>query len=155
MYGLSLTACKPPGTAYRNAPAYGGPAPHPIAVYEGEQQLTDLDPANSIQWLPQDPHSVQLVACVNEVNKDVGSGPACSYSPSGLVGIGGAAETVTVTEAKYRIDVYELRTHRRVATATIVGADDTCPSDKFSGQAIESQLTVQQYRDFLGTYVGG
>jgi hypothetical protein len=148
-------ACHPPGTAYPDAAAFAGPAPHPVAVYLGDFRITDLDPTSSVQWLPDDPHSVQLVACVTEISKDVGSGPICSYSMTGLAGIGGPAETVIVTEARYRIDVYELRTHRRLASTIVTGADESCPQSKFSGQAIESQLTVQQYHDAMDKFVTG
>lgn len=152
MSGLSV-ACQPPGTAFHAAAAFAGPAPHPVAVYFRDVQLTDLDPTSSVAWQPELPPSVQLIACVTQLAGDAalaGDGPHCTYSTQ----LGLATRTFPLVETRYRINLYELRTHRAVATFTTVGKDDSCPADLFSGDTIPSRLSAVQYRDLLGPYVG-
>jgi len=135
-------ACAGPGTAYDHAPAYTSDPPHPIIVFvefEGDYQHESLDVGTSS---PRTPDGVQLVACVNRTGADAYAGPTCCYR-NGLI-----AAVETVQRAHYAVDVYELRTHRRVASYAVDGDDMSCPQMISKGAEIYSRLSASTYYRF-------
>ena len=56
--------------------------------------------------------------------------------------------------ARYRVDVYELRTHRKLGSTTFVGADSACPSSKLSNETLNSRPSTDQHRGFFAPFVG-
>jgi hypothetical protein len=144
--GQLYAACDTPGTAYRPAPAYTGAAPHPVVAFIDGSRVTDLTPEPSATWLPDNPNTVQLVACAKRVGT-AGHGPLCRY-PSAIDG----QQNYLMGLAQFRLDVYELRTHRRIATATLVGTDTSCPHI-YLGDQVSSRLTGSQLYTFLQPFV--
>lgn len=122
--GLS-DACT--GKVYKDAAAYEGAAPHPIAVFiESETgQLEHTSPYFYQEgWElvdPDEPKDVQLVACATlEGEQSLGSEHDCAYGGTG-------STTIPMATATYQLRVYELRTHREVRAITIEGQEELCP----------------------------
>jgi hypothetical protein len=98
--------CDGSGTAFTAASAYAGPGPHPIAVFLGG---ADLSYDSGTEWLPDNPASVQLVACITQTDGR-STGKTCDYDgyTFTLGGSGGyQTKAVTVLNGLYRITVYQ------------------------------------------------
>lgn len=124
------------GTKYADAAPYSGRAPHPIALFLAphgndfsDAKLADYnytDPTEEIRpYQPTDSHRVQLIAC-GAIIHETKAGPDCTYSDSDNK----RRFSVPHRSARYRVTVYELRTHHMVGTATVStspGIDFQCP----------------------------
>jgi hypothetical protein len=149
-------ACSFPGIAYVTAAAYEGPAPHPVKLpYSTDpSQLKDLPSA----WRPDRVAQVQLIACADRLqggnlHKD------CKYGyTSPLVSMPASAPfSIFMSEGTYTVTLYELRTHRTVAKATLIGKDDECPSSitlsPSTSDQLYTRLSAAQYVEAFGSYV--
>jgi hypothetical protein len=149
-------ACSFPGIAYVTAAAYEGPAPHPVKLpYPiAPSQLKDLPSA----WRPDSVKEVQLIACADrlqggDLHKD------CKYGfTSPLVPMPASPPfSIFMSEGTYTVTLYELRTHRTVAQATLIGTDDECPSSIMlsprTSDQLYTQLAATQYVEAFGSYV--
>jgi hypothetical protein len=131
-FGLARV-CEKAGTAFTSAPAFSGPAPHPMEVVTAvQEQHVDLTDAGGLaaatggdKWDPLTPEQVQLVACATRTSTgDVVR--QCTYTLPGLPA--GSGTDVPLRSATYQITVYEVRTHDQVGKADDVAAADTsCP----------------------------
>jgi hypothetical protein len=117
------------GTYYTRAAAHQGGGPHPIEVFEsspgqgGSSSKPIYVPVlfglhQSRAWRPA-PVDVQLVACSERSGDGSRSGTTCSYS-------GGSG--APFYHATYDLKVYEARTGRQVASATVTPTNDRCPA---------------------------
>lgn len=145
-------ACARPGVAYRGAAPYTGSGPHPAAVFfhgpGGFAQVPGLAGEPS-PWNPASPQDVQLLACVAAARSVPGAVRTCTYATGGV----GSLSVRPLRRGQYSIDVYELRTHRRVGTYGAIGAADVCPRTTVGGTQILTELTVGQYREVLNPLV--
>ncbi|MFF4402565.1 hypothetical protein [Streptomyces sp. NPDC001480] len=153
-------ACGTPGVAYDSAAAYNG-SPRPLVIY----QETDGDyyhhmlaeTASSSAINPQAADTVQLIACVRRDNGFVGrtSDTSCDYVyNNGLGTVSNAGRmpdrTLHIEAAHYVVDVYELRTHRKVASRQIDGDDMTCPGSILASEgAIYSRISNESFHRLL------
>jgi hypothetical protein len=149
-------ACEGPGTAYSAAAPVTGPGPHPIALFQlfddgsAQRLSTDLPPDAE----PDRPDAVRLVGCVttSEVKPEART---CEYS----VSITTAAVSLPLYRIRYRIEVYELRTHRRLGKVSVDSDDTTCPerATVVAGRdnAVFGRHTAAQLEKALTRFVGG
>src|SRR5690606_22900901 len=142
------------GNPFGRAPAYAGTGPHPIAVYDEvdaypvfDQGLRP-DPANRRRRLPD---TVELVGCVRPAGR-ASQEPVerCIYVPRGR---GPGEHTDTWYRGRYRLDVYEARTGRKVDSLTVDGSPEhECEETSTAGEmdAVTSQAheTDPRGRDF-------
>jgi hypothetical protein len=126
---LLRDACKGAGISYTSATRYGGPAPHPVAVFTESDdgwQRSDVDRTGPVEWNPGSPKDVQLLACARLVGSS-SNGKRCHYREVTINGVRRDGAVLPQKIAHYRLDVYELRTYRRVASFRVDGDDATCP----------------------------
>jgi hypothetical protein len=140
--------------AGRHAPTaapFAGAPPHPILVVPPQGVLKEiLDNPRFRElgpvWNPQDPATVQLVACTESESGGADSGFLCPY-PFGKL--------APLRYADYTVTVYEARTGDEVGK-THIEARDTCP---LTAAVYREQPVVyavpspQQYVDALGGFV--
>jgi len=113
--------CDQSPTYYPDAAAFTGSAPHAVVVFaKGDDVLLDevkLGDAAPEAWRPSDVKSVQLVACLD----DVQSGPritSCTFSDG----------SVPLYQGRYKGGLFEARTGKKVATISVDGVSTpTCP----------------------------
>jgi hypothetical protein len=154
MDSSQLQAACQGGVSYRNAAPYTEGGSHPVIVFSNDPTVTF-----SAQWAPDDPTTIQLVACVQADGNTSDSSVTCSYNkygmdPNGILGnLAGPTETDNVTWVEYQITVYTLRTHQQLGSVKVNGADTTCPQQKEPGAPINSQLTDDQLHQVLDPYV--
>ncbi|WP_031482353.1 hypothetical protein [Streptomyces bicolor] len=110
--------CTHPGASYAKAAPYGGSGPHPVVLIDEEKGTDPVVTAPAGRSGEPDPDDVQLVVCSRIVRRELDL--VCMYE--------GGEASLTFYRARYRIDVYEARTGRRI-TGHTVDADtvDSCP----------------------------
>ncbi|WP_093480246.1 MULTISPECIES: hypothetical protein [unclassified Streptomyces] len=133
-------ACGNPGVAYDAAAAYDSTRPRPLVIYqkatEDYYHHTLAEPAAASSAInPAAADKVQLIACVRLGDDPVGdpTKTECKYVFSN--GMGAAPlfgqqqpdRVVALRIGHYVVDVYELRTHRKVASRRLDGDEKTCP----------------------------
>ncbi|MFI8233858.1 hypothetical protein ACIGDI_34050 [Streptomyces sp. NPDC085900] len=152
-------ACETPGIAYDSAAAYGG-SPRPLVIYQetdgGYHHLTLAETASASSAInPQAADAVQLIACVRRDHDVAGrsSDTRCDYAYNNGVGTvypGRMPDfTLYVEVAHYVVDVYELRTHRKVASRQIDGDDITCPGSVLPSETIYSRISDEAFHRLL------
>ncbi|GEM34449.1 hypothetical protein NN3_54560 [Nocardia neocaledoniensis NBRC 108232] len=100
---------------FPNAAEYQRDGARPI--YLSGELATMVATSESSAWRPSDTSSVQLIACMQQVS--LGDlVVTCQYPPAPGEPIG---RTVNLFRATYEVTVYELRTGREVARATMAG----------------------------------
>ncbi|KAF0847457.1 nuclease-related domain-containing protein [Nocardia caishijiensis] len=107
--------CGPDKKPFPNAAPYqrGDVAP----IYLSGHLTTMVRPEDSPAWRPTDPATVQLIACMKQLElRDLVQ--TCQYGPAPGAPVG---RTVNLFRATYEVIVYELRTGREVAKATMLG----------------------------------
>ncbi|GGW88875.1 hypothetical protein [Streptomyces lomondensis] len=114
--------CANTGTSYPESAPHTTTGPHPAALF-AEEHGTDpvvTSTGDGKATAAPDPDDVQLVACSRVVRRQVDM--ICTYD--------GGEASLTFYRARYRIDVYEARTGRRIGAGHTVDADDTdsCPN---------------------------
>ncbi|WP_316763403.1 hypothetical protein [Streptomyces herbicida] len=131
-------ACGTPGVAYDSAATYGSSLPRPLVIYQetdGDYYRYPLAETASASSAinPQTSDMVQLIACVRRDN-DFGrtTNTKCDYAyNNGLGTISNAGRmpdrTLYIETAHYVVNIYELRTHHKVASRQIDGDDMACP----------------------------
>ena len=102
--------CESP-RSFDQAAAYQGPSPHPIEIVNGGVSLPSDDPEIRV-WFPEDPAAVQLVSCVNRVERG-GFVKRCEYSKGG--------RTIDLYEGLYSVLVYEARSGKKLAESRVAG----------------------------------
>ncbi|MFE3544545.1 NERD domain-containing protein [Nocardia sp. NPDC059177] len=100
---------------FPNAAAYERDGPSPIYLSGGLGDMVTERDARA--WRPSDPSTVQLIACMSQLElRELVQ--TCQYAPAPGEPIG---RTVNLFRASYDVVVYELRTGREVARATMLG----------------------------------
>ncbi|WP_084466196.1 nuclease-related domain-containing protein [Nocardia salmonicida] len=100
---------------FPNAAPYQRDGARPI--YLSGELTAMVHPDDPTAWNPDDPSTVQLIACMKQLElRDLVQ--TCQYDPSPGAPIG---RTVNLFRATYEIAVYELHTGREVAKATMLG----------------------------------
>ncbi|GIJ56770.1 hypothetical protein [Virgisporangium aurantiacum] len=149
-------ACERAGAKFPDAPRLAGPAPHPIRAF------AEVDDQNGREYGPMSvavkdpppgygvtsPREIQLVACVRRT----GSGATldnCVYREQ----LGSDVKTLTMRSATYTVDVYELRSHRRVGSVRVTGDDGDCPTYVGDDDELYSELDPDDLRAALDPYV--
>ncbi|MFC4373621.1 NERD domain-containing protein [Nocardia halotolerans] len=100
---------------FANAAPYQRDGARPIYLSGALTTMVRAD--DSSAWNPKDPSSVQLIACMRQLElRDLVQ--TCQYGPAPDEPVG---RTVNLFRATYEIVVYELRTGREVAKATMLG----------------------------------
>ncbi|WP_446222963.1 NERD domain-containing protein [Nocardia sp. IBHARD005] len=100
---------------FPNAAPYQRDGARPI--YLSGELTTMVHPDDPTAWNPDDPSTVQLIACVKQLElRELVQ--TCQYGPSSGAPIG---RTVNLFRATYEVAVYELHTGREVAKATMLG----------------------------------
>nr|MDT0663133.1 hypothetical protein [Micromonospora sp. DSM 115978] len=131
--GGLVRACERAGARYPDAPAYGGEAPHPIVVFIEHGQGYETADTSADPPVPAfsaaSPTEVQLVACARRTGADPLRADSCTYRER----FGSEVEIRDMRRAHYTIEVYELRTHERVATVEVEGDDIRCPGEVYGG----------------------
>ncbi|MEU0003629.1 hypothetical protein ABZ079_04795 [Streptomyces sp. NPDC006314] len=154
-------ACGHPGVAYDGAATYDSSRPRPLVIYQktsGAYRHTTLaEPAHASSAIdPEAVDKVQLIACVRRGDDPLGrpTDTDCKYVYSH--GTGAAApfgrlpdRIVSVEIAHYVVDVYELRTHRKVASRQLDGDDMTCPGTITATENIYSQISNEAFHRLL------
>ncbi|MFE9783752.1 NERD domain-containing protein [Nocardia salmonicida] len=100
---------------FPNAAPYQRDGARPI--YLSGELTAMVHPDDPTAWNPDDPSTVQLIACMRQLElRDLVQ--TCQYGPSPGAPVG---RTVNLFRATYEIAVYELHTGREVAKATMLG----------------------------------
>lgn len=121
-------ACERAGAKYPDAAPFSGSAPHPILAFTQDKREYTATSAYGSSSPPagfaeSSPAKVQLVACIRRTGADPGAVTYCTYKEQ----FGSRVESGAMRSATYTVDVYELRTHRKVGVFEHVGSDTTCP----------------------------
>ena len=149
-------ACERAGAKFPDAARLAGPAPHPIRAFAEveDQNGREYGPASVAVKDPPpgygvtSPREIQLVACVRRT----GSGAtldSCVYREQ----FGSDVKVLTMTSATYTVDVYELRSHRRVGSVRVTGDDGTCPTYVGDDDDLYTALDPDDLRAALDPYV--
>ncbi|MFF5977524.1 hypothetical protein ACFY78_01595 [Streptomyces olindensis] len=113
--------CTKPGTSYPESAPHTTTGPHPAALFDdrhGTDPLATSTGSDKTATATPNPDDVQLVACSRLVRRQLDM--VCTYD--------GGESSLTIHRARYRIDVYEARTGRRVGGQTLDADDtDSCP----------------------------
>lgn len=148
------------GARYPKAPRYARQPPRPAQVLIQDDQTRDYyadrtigqgesirpDPA-PVVWHDPSLYKVQVVSCASLTS--IGTRPVrtCRY---------GSITYLKLYPATYRIVLYEVRTHRVVTKATMVGQSQRCPLVASTQQArLLSTVSMAQYVKTLGAYITG
>ncbi|TWH20833.1 hypothetical protein [Prauserella rugosa] len=129
-----------------DVPAYAGPGPHPVVVFEGgAAEYTSSDDR---------PEAVQLVACARRISAEpAATVERCEY-------YGGFVRELR--EARYRVEVYTARDGERVTSRVLRGdsprgcADmiHTGPDEKPGSRPEYREPSPERYREQLAGLVG-
>ncbi|MBL1086552.1 hypothetical protein JK359_32120 [Streptomyces actinomycinicus] len=155
-------ACDYPGVAYDGAAAYDSSRPRQLVIYQkttGDyDRHTITEPANTSSAIsPEAVDKVQLIACVHRSDDPYGdiTDTRCEY----VYGDGTAGRPVfgqqmpdrvlNVQIVHYVVDVYELRTHRKVTSRRVDGDDMTCPGSLTATEAVYSQISDTAFHRLL------
>jgi hypothetical protein len=132
--------CDDPGVAFTTAAPYTGSGPHPIAVFDAPLGSRSRYLLATLPGRQTGVGSVQLVACARRHTLDT----------SAVCQDGSAAGVPT---ARYTVRVYEVRTHREVATRELTG---DCDGDPRAGVGVFlAGITPDQYERDLGDLISG
>ncbi|TCJ95122.1 nuclease-like protein [Nocardia alba] len=130
---------------FANAAPYERDGARPI--YLSGDLTAMVHPNDSTAWNPNDPSTVQLIACMKQLElRDLVQ--TCQYGPSPGAPVG---RTVNLFRATYEIAVYELHTGREVAKATMLGerySDNPANTDQDQCRA------AADAPDYLGRRLG-
>jgi hypothetical protein len=84
----------------------------------------------------------------------------CKYGLTNALGLAPASHAFSIPmyQGTYDVTLYELRSHRKVAQATLIGSDDECPTSVYRGprtgtQKLYIQVSASQYVEVFGRYV--
>ncbi|MFC4065033.1 hypothetical protein [Actinoplanes subglobosus] len=141
---------------YPSAPRFRGGSPHPILISEDGGTDVDYRTTRTLNqaafagsatqrraWAPE-PSRAQLVACLDLTGpgrsiRDCKSGP----------------KVLPLVEGRYRVTVYEVATHRKIAEKALTGADRACPFVilNSAGDTLYSSVKDQQLYDVLHRHV--
>jgi hypothetical protein len=152
---------------YPDATAYTGPAPHPVVIVTDSnvnrdgQWVPDNDAfqqaayrLNQAVWHPEEPRSVQLIACVTEQSTGPEVVKLCPYQNESGPKTDYAPYKVAMYQGVFDVTLYELRTHRKVAGSTLLGEWTDCPSEVPAGTGLlATQPSVEQYLAALRHFV--
>lgn len=115
-------------TYFPAAPKYRGKAPHPIVISARDRLDLDQRSTRTLNryaygsklaqrtWAPA-PAKAQLVACLDLI----GGGAKVKDCP------GDGKAKLPLKVGRYRLSLYEVATRRKIAEATLDGADKACP----------------------------
>ncbi|MFE1592181.1 NERD domain-containing protein [Nocardia sp. NPDC058705] len=130
---------------FPNAAPYDRDGASPI--YLSGHLTTMVNPGDPTAWNPSDPSTVQLIACMKQLElRDLVQ--TCQYGPGPGAPIG---RTVNLFRATYEIAVYELHTGREVAKATMLGERY---SDNPSNTDPDRCRAAADAPDYLGRRLG-
>lgn len=136
-------------------------SPHPIAIsvrdrkdlpYRTNKSYVgipyDAAPAIKNAWEPKDPTKVQLVACVDLVTTDTAKVKSCPIDKP-------KPSKINMREGRYRLQVYEAATRRKIFDTKLTGENETCPLFIFIGndRNVYSALEDRQLTDALERFV--
>ncbi|MFD3460414.1 NERD domain-containing protein [Nocardia fluminea] len=130
---------------FPNAAPYERDGARPI--YLSGELTAMVHPDDPDAWNPDDPSTVQLIACMKQLElRDLVQ--TCQYAPSPGEPIG---RTLNLFRATYEIAVYELHTGREVAKATMLG-------ERYSGNPANTDpdrcRAAADAPDYLGRRLG-
>ncbi|MEV6657585.1 NERD domain-containing protein [Nocardia fluminea] len=130
---------------FPNAAPYERDGARPI--YLSGELTAMVHPDDPDAWNPDDPSTVQLIACMKQLElRDLVQ--TCQYGPSPGAPIG---RTLNLFRATYEIAVYELHTGREVAKATMLG-------ERYSGNPANTDpdrcRAAADAPDYLGRRLG-
>lgn len=149
-------ACERAGAKFPDAPRLAGPAPHPIRAFAevADQNGREYEPASVAVKDPPpgygvtSPREIQLVACVRRTGAGANL-DNCVYQER----LGSDVKTLSMRSATYTVDVYELRTHRRIGSTRVTGGDGTCPTYVGDDDELYAKLEPDDLRGALDPYV--
>ncbi|GLY97136.1 hypothetical protein [Actinoplanes sp. NBRC 103695] len=136
-------------------------SPHPIAISVRDRKDLpyrtnkgyvgipyDAPPAIKNAWEPKDPTKVQLVACVDLVTTDTAKVKTCPIDKP-------KPSKITMKEGRYRLQVYEAATRRKIFDTKLTGENETCPLFIFIGndRNVYSALEDRQLTEALERFV--
>jgi hypothetical protein len=155
--------CESP-RGFPEAAAYQGPSPHPVAIVNGGMSMASDDPEIRT-WFPVDPAAVQLVSCVNRVDRG-GFVKRCEYTKQNVRN-GPVVRTIDLYKGIYTVVVYEARSGKKLTESRVEGEGfvgnvlkedaDPCQSflrtDATGRSEQESRPAPSQLRDVLDPHV--
>jgi hypothetical protein len=157
--------CESP-RSFEEAAAYEGPSPHPVEIVNGGVSLSSDDPEIRA-WFPVDPAAVQLVSCVNRVDRG-GFVKRCEYTEQ-YVTNGPIVRTIDLYRGTYTVAVFEARTGKKLGESRVEGVgfvgntlkEDVDPCQTFlrtTGETKghseeEGRPTTSQLREILDPHV--
>ncbi|MET9290906.1 hypothetical protein [Streptomyces sp. NPDC003077] len=156
-------ACEGAGARFSGAAYYRVDGPRPLVLFDVEENgevkydMTSFSTSGAARTSAQekdapapDPGAVQLVACRHPVGR-MSESPfkTCTYT-------GGV--TLAYYQGRYRVDVYESRTHRKVGSVEVAGDDSPeCPKMARIAKGDERERTTEptSYETALAPFVTG
>jgi hypothetical protein len=147
------------GWYYPQSPKFAGKGPHQIAMGVVDSVLlpsrhiraavTVPDLRESIwrAWIPEKAAKTQLVACV-DLTRSGSRLKSCKYDDP-------KPETIGMTQAFYRLRLYEAATGRKLLDRPVTGEDEKCPSAVFlaQGEGLYSEVDDRQLYELLKGFV--
>ncbi|MDI6103497.1 hypothetical protein QLQ12_33295 [Actinoplanes sp. NEAU-A12] len=143
---------------YPSAPKFRGEGPNPVVISERAAPEAEYRTVRTLNqaafsgpaaqrrtWAPE-PAQARLVVCLDVI----GAGKPIRDCASG-------SKTLPLVEGRYRMTVYEVATHRKVAEKDLTGADRACPFVILSsaGNQLHSAVKDRQLLDLLRESVEG
>ena len=152
-------ACERAGAKYPQAAAFTGAAPHPVIAFtQDEDDRTAWELTSTYGSSTPPPGfsgtraETQLVACIRRTGARLDQVSTCTFQQE----FGSQVQTRSMREGTYTVDVFELRTHHKVGSVEIEGADTTCPSSVYGGSShddLYTAITPTDLQHALETYV--
>lgn len=146
------------GRAYSGTAAYGGPGPHPLALYEnlavGSPDYVDSPGYTSAGVSDSEPDTVQLVGCSHPVGR-------ASQKPLQICPYGDGSYTTSTYQGLWQVDVYQAKTGTKVASRRVPGNlhTDTCspviPLPSAKDTETDTSPDDSAYSRALSSLVGG
>ncbi|MFI8217525.1 hypothetical protein [Streptomyces sp. NPDC085932] len=147
--------CTHPGASFPESAPRTTTGPHPVALFaEGHGTgpvATSTGREGSATTAAPDPDDIQLVACSRLVRRHVDM--VCTYD--------GGESKLTSYRARYRVDVYEARTGRRIAGHTLDADDnDPCPywlavNRERGREEVVAAPAEEEYRNLIESIAAG
>jgi hypothetical protein len=135
--------------SFPDAPAYDGPAPHPIVVVGFNDGSATPDGKVPTAWKPQRAE-IQLIGCIDGVNE---GNPTlqmpCHFNVP-------TSRDIPAVETTTQLSLYEARTGRKVADVSVPSGPAICPGQmtvSSDDPKVRATPGYEEYEKALSYYV--
>lgn len=135
--------------SFPDAPAYEGPAPHPIVVVGFNDGSATPDAKVPAAWKPQR-SQIQLIGCIGTVSPgNPAPGRTCTFNIP-------TYRQLPIVETTTSVRLYEARTGRMVADVAVESSNTPCPlqlTTAGDNPTVQGTPNYEQYEATFAPYV--